>query len=129
MGISTFTRQLLLIDAATCFASGLLLTLGSGLLEPLLGLPAWLLLEAGVVLFPCALFAAWAGRRAGVAAGPAQVMAGLNLAWVAGSLALLATGWTTALGTGFVLVQAAAVAAIATAQLFSLRQRGGLAQA
>lgn len=128
MGINAFTRQLLLIDAATCAGAGLLLTLGAGLLEPLLGLPAWLLLEAGIVLFPCALFAAWAGRRVGAPAGPARIMAFLNLAWVAGSLALLTTGWTTALGTGFVLVQAAAVAAIAVAQLISLRQRSALAQ-
>lgn len=129
MGISVFTRQLLLIDAATCAGAGLLLTLGAGLLEPLLGLPGWLLLEAGIVLFPCALFAAWAGRRVGAPAGPAKIMAGLNLAWVAGSLSLLTTGWTTQLGTGFVLVQAGAVAAIAATQIFSLRQRSGLVQA
>lgn len=129
MGIGPLTRQLLLIDAATCLASGLLLTFGAGLLEPLLGLPSWLLLEAGIILFPCTLFAAWAGRRVGGPAGPAKVMIALNLSWVAGSLALLSLGWTTPLGTGFILVQAVAVAGISAAQIFSLRGRTTLAAA
>lgn len=129
MGIGPLTRQLLLIDAATCLASGLLLTFGAGLLEPLLGLPSWLLLEAGIILFPCTLFAAWAGRRVGVSAGPAKVMIALNLFWVAGSLGLLSLGWTTPLGTGFILVQALAVAGISAAQIFSLRGRTTLAAA
>lgn len=129
MGIGPFTRQLLLIDAATCLAAGLLLTFGAGLLEPLLGLPSWLLLEAGIILFPCTLFAAWAGRRVGVSAGPAKVMIALNLSWVVGSLGLLTLGWTTPLGTGFVLVQAVAVAGISAAQIFSLRARTTLATA
>jgi len=129
MGIGPLTRQLLLIDAATCLASGLLLTFGAGLLEPLLGLPSWLLLEAGIILFPCTLFAAWAGRRVGAPAGPAKVMIALNLSWVVGSLGLLTLGWTTPLGTGFVLVQAVAVAGISAAQIFSLRARTTLAAA
>ncbi|MBP7339402.1 hypothetical protein [Niveispirillum sp.] len=129
MGISVFTRQLLLIDAATCAASGLLFTLGAGLLEPLLGLPGWLLMEAGIVLFPAALLAGFAGRRVGVGTGPARAMVALNLAWAVGSLALLTAGWTTALGTGFVLVQAFAVGGLALAQMLSLRQGSRLAQA
>lgn len=129
MGIGPLTRQLLLIDAATCVAAGLLLTFGAGLLEPLLGLPSWLLLPAGIILFPCTLFAAWAGRRVGVSAGPAKVMIALNLSWVVGSLGLLTLGWTTPLGTGFVLVQAVAVAGISAAQIFSLRARTTLAAA
>lgn len=123
MGISPLTRQLLLIDAATCLAAGLLLTFGAGLLEPLLGLPSWLLLPAGIILFPCTLFAAWAGRRVGVSTGPAKLMIALNLSWVVVSLGLLTLGWTTPLGTGFVLVQALAVAGISTAQIVSLRTR------
>lgn len=128
MGISVFTRQLLLIDAATCLASGVLFTAGAGLLEPLLGLPDWLLVEAGIVLFPAALLALFAGRRVGVAAGPARAMVALNLAWVVASLALLTMGWTTPLGTGFVLVQALAVGGLALAQILSLRQGSRLAQ-
>lgn len=125
MGINAFTRRLLLIDAATCLGAGLLLTLAAAPLEPLLGLPRWLLLEAGIMLFPCALFAAWAGRRVGAASWPARLMAGLNTTWTAGSLLLLTLGWTTPLGTGFVLAQAVAVAAIAGAQLYSLRPPHG----
>lgn len=126
MGISALTRQLLLIDAATCLASGLLFSAGAGVLEPLLGLPAWLLLEAGIVLFPCTLFAAWAGRRVGVPAGPAKFMIALNVAWVGGSLALLGLGWTTPLGTGFVLIQALAVAALTAGQFLSLRHHSAM---
>lgn len=129
MGISVLTRQLLLTDGATCAVSGLLLTLGAGLLEPLLGLPEWLLLEVGILLFPAALLAFYAGRRVGVTTGPARLMVTLNLAWVVASLALLLTGWTTALGTGFVLVQALAVTGLALAQIISLRQGSDLVQA
>lgn len=122
MGINAFTRQLLLLDAGTCLGSGLLLVAGAGLLEPWLGLPRWLLLEAGIVLFPAALLAAFAGRRIGVGAGPARAMVVLNLAWVAGSLALLGFGWTTPLGTGFVLIQALAVAGLTAGQILGLRR-------
>jgi hypothetical protein len=47
---STFLRWTLLADAATCVATGLLMTLGSGQLEQFLGLPAGPLRYAGVSL-------------------------------------------------------------------------------
>lgn len=51
---STFLRRVLFADAATCVATGLLLMLGSSLLEPLLGLPTGLLRYAGLSLLPFA---------------------------------------------------------------------------
>lgn len=123
MGTTRFTRTLLLLDAGTCLATGLLLTLTTALLSDLLGLPAWLLAEAGLILFPSALFALWAGRRTGLSTIPAWIMVGLNLCWVLGSVTLLASGWVTPtpIGTLFVLVQAAAVTGIAGVQTYSLR--------
>lgn len=129
MGLTRFTRTLLLLDAGTCLATGLLLTLATAQLSDLLGLPPWLLAEAGLILFPSALFALWAGRQTGVSTTPARIMVGLNLCWVLGTVTLLAGGWVTPtlIGTLFVAVQAAAVAGLAGLQIYSLRPASALA--
>src|SRR5712691_9373460 len=49
---STFLRRVLYVDAATCVATGALMTLDAALLSTLLGLPAALLLGSGLSLFP-----------------------------------------------------------------------------
>jgi len=43
LSISGFLRWVFLADAATCLATGLLMALGAGLLDQLLGLPPELL--------------------------------------------------------------------------------------
>lgn len=114
-------RKLLLIDAATCAVMGLVLDVGALPLASLTGLPAAVLLYAGIGLFPIALFmAATAWRPHPAAVG--LVIAG-NAAWVAGSLALLLPGWLapTASGVAFVLVQALAVAVLAWLEFGALR--------
>ena len=53
-----FLRRVLVADAATCVATGILLLAGNVLLEQWLGLPAALLAAAGLGLLPCAAFIA-----------------------------------------------------------------------
>lgn len=108
---STFLRRVLLVDAATCLAMGLLLVLSSGVLAPLLGLPGPLLQYSGLSLVPIAAFIVWIA--AGASPWPTGVWLVItgNALWVAGSAVLLVSGWVapTLLGYAFVIAQAATV--------------------
>jgi hypothetical protein len=115
-------RLLLNIDAATCIATGLLLSLLAGRLSPMLGLPEPLLLYAGLSLFPIAAFMAWTARRP---AEPAVwLIIGGNVLWVLGSLLVLAMS-PTALGYAFVIGQALVVALLAELEYMGLRRVRG----
>lgn len=116
-------RRFLLVDAATCLAMGLLLALGAGPVGEITGLPAGLLLYAGIALLPIAAFMAVAAIPRTVSALAAWVVILGNAGWVAGSVALLVTGWVApnALGVAFVLGQALAVAVLAKLEHGALR--------
>ena len=124
MNPNILLRRLLLLDAVTCIATGLLLTFGSAMLAAMLRLPAGLLVEAGIALLLFALFVLWASRQADRSPVPAEIVIALNIAWVAASLVLLAGPWVepNALGTAFVAAQAAAVALLAGLQLIAFRR-------
>jgi hypothetical protein len=114
-------RSLLVFDAVTCTVMGALATLGSGTLAGLTLLPIALLTEAGIVLLAVAAFILFvATRRVMPAIGVIAIIAG-NTFWVVGSLAVLLATTPNVLGTGFVLAQAAAVAALATLELTAWR--------
>jgi hypothetical protein len=117
-------RPLLWFDAATCAATGALLLAATGPMSEVLGLPPFLLTEAGILLMPFALFVAWSASRA-EPSGSARLVIAANVAWVVGSLLLVAGPWLspTSLGTAFVLVQAAAVAGIALLQIAATRRQ------
>jgi len=120
---SSFLRRVLCADAATCIASGLLMSAGAAPLARLLGLPAGLLFWAGVALFPVAAFIlVLALRHARSVAGAWIVILG-NVAWVAGSLLVLLLA-PTALGTVFVISQAIVVAVLAELEYVGLRRIG-----
>jgi hypothetical protein len=119
-----FLRIVLLIDAATCLAMGLLLTAGTGALASLMQLPSGLLFHAGVSLFPIAAFIAFVGTRDNLPTlGVWLVILG-NAGWVAGSLWLLlgGAGGANALGHAFLAAQAAAVAVLAGLEYGGLRR-------
>jgi hypothetical protein len=119
---STFLRRVLLVDAATCVATGALLALDAGPLSRLLGLPAELVFYAGVSLFPSAALMLWVALRQSLSRpGAALVIAG-NALWVAGSVALLFAAAPTALGHVFVIAQALAVALLAELEFLGLRR-------
>ncbi len=118
-----FLRTVLQADAATCVATGLLMTAGSGLVSELTQIPSNLLMTAGASLFPIAAFMAFAARVPSWSLGVWLVIFG-NVGWVLGSLWLLASGATkpNARGVMFVLVQAAAVAVLAALEYIGLQR-------
>lgn len=121
-----FLRTVLLIDAATCVATGLLMTLGASSLAGLTQLPPDLLWSAGVSLFPIAAFMAFVATRATLPrAGVWLVILG-NVVWVGASLGVLFGGAVSpnAFGYVFVAVQALAVAVLAELEFTGVRKLG-----
>jgi hypothetical protein len=118
-----FLRTVLLVDAATCVATGLLMALGADVLAEFTAIPASLLRYAGISLFPVAAFNALVGTYWLVSPAVWVVIAG-NALWVAGSVLLLVDGLISpnVLGYLFVGGQAVAVAVLAELEYFGLRQ-------
>jgi len=115
-----FLRNTLLLDAATCVATGALLSLGSGPLSTLLGLPAALLFYAGLSLFPIAAFMLWTSLARPAPAVWIVILG--NAGWVLASVVVLFGFSPTVLGYVFVIVQAAAVALLAELEYAGLRK-------
>src|SRR5262245_23099627 len=121
---STFLRWTLFADATTCIATGLLMMLGSGLLEEYLGLPAGLSRYAGVILLPFAAFLVYLAKRENLSPSAVWTVIVLNALWTAASFMILLTGWVapTELGYAFVIAQALGVAVFAGLERFGLRR-------
>jgi hypothetical protein len=119
-----FLRNVLLADAATCAATGLLMTAGAGLLTGLTHLPEQLLMSAGLSLFPIAAFIAFVAMRPGTwPLGVWLVIAG-NIGWVIGSLSLLIPGTIAPNGFGyaFLIMQAVAVVVLTELEIMGVRR-------
>jgi|EndMetStandDraft_9_1072997.scaffolds.fasta_scaffold01677_2 hypothetical protein len=119
-----FLRTVLLADAATCAASGLLMTAGAGLVADLTHIPAGLLMSAGLSLFPIAAFIALVAMRPDTwPLGVGLVIVG-NIGWVIGSLYLLVPGTIAPNGFGyaFLIVQAAAVVVLTELEIMGMRR-------
>ncbi|MEM9380665.1 MAG: hypothetical protein AAGB93_12005 [Planctomycetota bacterium] len=85
-----FLRRALKGNAAFSLLCGAVLLVGGGALAPLLGVPALALRVVGLTLLPFA-FGLWRNAsRASVSRGEAWSAVALDLAWVAGSIALVA---------------------------------------
>lgn len=104
-------RAVLAFDASIGIIMGLLLSLMPVPLSAWLGLPAALLVGAGLLLFPSAALMLLASAR------PYIVLVGLvvfgNVAWVAASVLVLVLMGPTVLGAVFVAGQAVVVAMLA----------------
>jgi hypothetical protein len=130
---TSFLRRVLLADALTCVATGLLLLLGARFLEPLLGLPVALLQNTGLVLLPIAGFIAHVGTRVEISRRLVWVVIAGNVLWVMDSAALLMSGWIlpTTLGQAFIVAQTTFMWAIMTVKTVSgatLPEKHGPAQ-
>lgn len=100
-------------DAASCAIMGFALLLFAGNLSSLLGMPTDFLRACGLVLFPCAALMLVAAHYPRPPAILLWLIVGGNIAWVLGSVLLGFFLPLTALGQGFVLAQAFAVAVLA----------------
>jgi hypothetical protein len=121
---STFLRRVLLLDAVSSGAMGVLLLTCSGLLAGLLNLPAGLLNEAGLVLVPFALAIGFLGTRSRLSRVAVWAVIGINAIWAIDSVVLLFTGWVqpNLLGYAFVVGQAAFVAVMAELEIIGMRK-------
>jgi hypothetical protein len=121
---SKFLRYVLALDAMTCIATGLLMSVGGAALSNLTGLPAGLLFYAGVGLFPFAAVLLYLATRTQISAAPVWTVVILNALWTIDSFLLLWSGWveTSTFGTAFVVFQAVGVAAFAVLEYVGVRR-------
>jgi len=127
----SFLRRVLLADALISAATGLLMAGGAALLAGLLGLAEPLLRGAGLALLPYGAFVAFVATRPQLSAAAVWAVIALNALWALDSVALLLTGWAapSALGYGFVLLQAAVVGVFAELEFLGLRGRNSTPKA
>lgn len=119
---SLFLRRALLADAVASAGTGLMMALGAGFLDRLLGLPTLLLTEAGIFLLPYAAFVGWMGTRGRLPEALVWLVIVGNAAWTLASIALLAWVAPTALGYAFVIGQALVVGLFAELQYMGLKR-------
>lgn len=120
-----FLRNVMLIDAASCLATGALQVLLHQPLSELLRLPAALLSGTGWFLVVYAAVAAVVATREPVPRLPVTVIAIGNFAWAAGCLLLLVAGGLrpSVLGVGWIVAQVLTVLALAELQWMGLRRQ------
>jgi hypothetical protein len=122
--VSNFLRYVLFADAATCLACGLLLTIGGGFLQDILGLPISLMFYAGLSLLPFTAFLIYTATRKSISKTAIWAIIGLNLLWTIDSFLLLVSGYVapTAFGYVFVIFQAIGVLMFADLEFIGLRK-------
>ncbi|CAN7339247.1 hypothetical protein LJR220_002997 [Bradyrhizobium sp. LjRoot220] len=128
---SSFLRRALLADAVFSGVAAVGLTLGAGLLAPLLNLPEALLRESGLFLIAYTALVGWLGTRQSVLKALVLLVIVGNAAWTLGSIALLFSGAVSPnlLGVIFVAAQAIATGVFAELQYIGLRKSGGVVTA
>ena len=126
---SRFLRLVLFADAATCFATGLLMIFGSTILGNLLEMPPKLFSYAGISLLPFTVGLVYMMSRERLSPSVVWTVIVLNLLWTADSFLILATGWVTPneLGYAFVGAQALAVAMFAGLEYAGLKKSAAAA--
>ena len=126
---SPLLRRALLADAAISGATGVLMLAGANLVDGLLGLPAGLLREAGIILIPYGVLVGVLGVRERVTAAAVWAVIVCNGLWAVGSIALIVSALVapTVLGYVFVAAQAVVVAVFAELQYMGLRRPAAVA--
>jgi hypothetical protein len=125
----SFLRRVLWADALSAGAMGAMVLVLAAPLAPLLGLPASLLSDAGLVLIPFALFVGFLALRSQPWRAGVWIVIVLNTIWVIDSIVLLTAGWAapSALGYAFVIGQAVVVGVFAELEYVGLRRRAAAA--
>src|ERR1700712_5564635 len=128
---STLLSRALLADAIFSGISAAGLTLGAGLLAPLLNLPEALLRETGLFLIVYTPLVGWLGTRSSVPKVLVMIVVAGNAAWTLASIALLFSGSVSPnlLGEIVVVAQAIATGVFAELQYIGLRRSGGVVAA
>jgi hypothetical protein len=124
MSSTLFLRRVLALDALSVAGTGILLAAAAAPLAPLFGLPEGLVRGAGLLLLPLAVFiGALASRRSPPPLLVWVVIVG-NLGWAAESFIVMGqhVPSITAIGSGFVGVQALTVLALAGLEYVGLRR-------
>lgn len=118
-----FLRTVLLADAASCIATGAAQAFATPTLARLLELPAPLLAGTGWFLLAYAAVVLATASRDPIPRALVWLFVAGNLGWALGCVALLAAGALapSALGTGWIAVQALTVVILADLQWFGLR--------
>ena len=111
-------RLALRVDAAVTGLNGVGYLAAAPVLDGLLGLPAGMLAGTGVFLLAFAAAVWLVARRPTLRLDEVDAVVIGNLLWVAASTTAAITGWgtPTAVGTGWIVLQAAVVAAFAVWQ-------------
>jgi hypothetical protein len=119
-------RVSLKLDALASGPLGLLMAATGSRVGGLMGLPGTLLVMVGILLVAFAASLWYTATRPTPPRFAIGAIIAANVAWVVASVSVLVAGWfpLTALGIGFVLAQAAAVAALAAFQFVALRRAG-----
>ena len=122
--ISTFLRRALVVDAVATAATALLSIVAAGNLSRMFSVPETLLRGSGLALVPFVAFVLWLATRERASRTAVRAVIALNLAWVVASLWLVLGGpiAPNALGIGFIVAQAIAVAAFAELQYVGLKR-------
>lgn len=121
MQVSRFLKLVLTADALSCLGMGALLTAAAAPLSGLFGLSHDVVFGAGAVLLPIGLFILVIATRRNVTPLFIYTIIAGNVLWVADSLILAGSAPTiTAIGTAFVLVQAAAVTVLTVLETVGL---------
>ncbi|WP_208544074.1 hypothetical protein [Nocardioides seonyuensis] len=118
----SLVRPFLLTDAATTAVNGLAYVVGAAWLADWFGAPADLQRGLGAFLLAFGVGVALLAVRRPVPRRGVLALVVLNEAWVVASLAYAAMGDLTALGRGWVVLQAFIVAAFAAGQLWFARR-------
>lgn len=118
-------RPALRLDAVVTGANGAGYLLAATLLDGPLGLSAGLLRGVGVFLLVYAAAVWLVASRPRISGAAVEAVIGANVLWAAGSVAVAVTGTgsPTALGAGWLVLQAAVVAGFAAVQFAALRRR------
>lgn len=117
-----FLSRVLMADALVSGAAGLVMILSAGLLGPLLNLPTALLQIAGFALMPWFIALIALARQTSISGVALLSVIAINVAWVAGSIAVLFVVQPSLFGYAFVIAQAVAVGVFAELQIIALKR-------